>query len=64
MDRDKAGLRISIENILSPAGLMEYPQTVLISFTNCPCIPESYSNHTGSSGQHVSKAKMHLKGMG
>lgn len=64
MGRDKAGLRISAENILSPAGFMGYPQTALISFTNGPGIPEGYSSHAGGSGQHVSRAKTHLKGTG
>lgn len=44
MDRDKTGLRISVENILSPGGFTEYPQTVLTFPTNCPGIPKGYGN--------------------
>lgn len=42
MDRGKAGLGISVENILSPAGFTEYPQTAL--FYNLPGIPKGYGN--------------------
>lgn len=57
MDRAKAGLRISVENILSPAGFTEYPQTVLTPY-KLPRHSQGLRQPAGSSWQRMSEAKM------
>lgn len=53
MDRHKAALRPSLENILSPAGFTEYPQTINIFYSSCLGIPTGYGHQKGVLGSKV-----------
>lgn len=62
MDRHKAALRLSLENILSPAGFTEYPQTINIFYSSCLGIPMGYGHKKGVLGSKILRLKCKAEG--